>query len=670
MSSISLPVIKARDILNMSYSEVWDLGRGVHVVEFDNGERIKSYIARTILSRYCWSSLEKYPHMPILPHYHMQNDQLSNATAKRIMARVLEDIIRENPNHTKRDSELIWGNDYDGINRIFNDFSLNLEEYVTSTSALDFVQILMHPEIKAANDWIQKKHLVTEADIAYVHQTMLKTIKTAPDLRENSFVNEVRAGVLKFDQGVQLFGPIGNRADVNSLIFPKPIVRGYGHGLTTLYESMLESRSASRALYFQKKPMADSEWGNRIVQLMASIIQNVHDGDCGSDRYLTFTICNEGHLSDATGSFYLDETTGKLDWIRSTDKHLIGKSLQLRNPLMCQHADRNGTCSTCYGMLSHSIPDRTNIGHTSVTIVLGFLGQFILSTKHLDKTATAERLSLPLESSRYLKPSADMDMAYIADELKGEHFYVSFDAEEVQYLLDVRYVSDVSVLRSERLSNITTVYFDRFYRGVLETRAVSLGASTATPSLSMDFIRYIREVGWEIGEEGRYRVDMAKWNFNHALITLPMVQFSSPAYMSRIQSFIKGYDKKGAMSSVVDFTDMGAALQALNDIVGLKLRINITHISIVLLATKASCPETFDYRLPNPKWTGQPRKFNDLMMYRSIAAANAYQGHEKLAFNIRSFMCQKRPPHQLDWVVVPNGRFNPNIQSPLRGDRF
>lgn len=669
MSNTSLPVIKARDVLNMSYAEVWNLGRGVHIVEFDNGERVKTYIARTILSRYCWTTLEKYPNVPIMPYHHMRNEPLSNATAKTLMARILEDIIRHNPGHRKSDSEMIWGNDYEGINRIFNDFSMNLEEYVTSTSALDFVQIMMHPEVKEVNDWIQKKPYVDEKDIAHAHKTMLHVAKTCPTLSENNFVNEVRFGVLKFDQAVQLFGPIGNRADVNSQILPTPIKKGFGHGLTTLYDSMLESRSASRALYFQKKPMADSEWGNRIVQLMAAVIQNLHDGDCGSERHLTYTIANKNHLSDAAGSFYRTSDT-TYDWIRPTDEHLIGKTLQLRNPLMCKHMDRNGVCSTCYGMLSHSVPDRTNIGHTAVTIVLGFLGQFILSTKHLDKTATAERLALPLESAPYLKPGINLDTAYVADNLKGERFYVSFDPTEVQYLLDVRYVSDTSCLRPERLSSVTTVYFEQFYRGALETRAVSLGATTATPSLSMDFIRYAREMGWEIGDDGKYRVDMSKWDFSKPLITLPMVQFSSPAYMARIQAFIKGTDKKSAMSSVVDFDDMGAALQALNDIIGLKLRINITHLSIILLATKASCPESYDYRLPNPKWEGRPRKFSELMVFRSLSAANAYQGHEKIAFNIRSFMCHDRPPHQLDWVVVPNARYNPNLQPSLRSGWF
>lgn len=658
MSTTSLQVIKARDILAMDLSQVWALGRGVHIVEFDDGERIKSYIGRTIISRYCWESLKRFPHIPLISAYHMKDSQLSNGTAKNILVRILEDIIGYTPSITKREIENIWGYDYDTINRIANDFDLELEEYVTSTCALDFVQILMHPEIRKANEWIQNKTMVTEQDIAEVHQKMLTTIKTCRTLRKNNFINAVKAGVLKYDQAVQLFGPIGNRADVDSRIFPKSIVYGYGHGLTTLYDSMLESRSASRALYFQKKPMADSEWGNRIVQLMSAVLQNVHDGDCGSTRYLPFTIADANHLSDAQGAVHLDESSGKLTFVKSTDRHLIGKTLQLRSALTCQHPDRYGICSTCYGMLSISLPERTNVGHTAVTIALGFLGQYILSTKHLDKTATAERLCLPIECEGYLRPGRKLDTAYIDEVMKGQRYYVSLDAEEVGYILDVQYVSNLAALRPERLSSITRIHFEQFYKGSLETYTVGLGVTTATPSLSMDFIRHLKNVGWELGEEGRYRVDMSEWDYTKPIITLPMVQFSSPAYMAKIQAFIKGHDKRGTMASVVDYEDMGAALQALNDLIGLKLRINIAHLAVILLSTKITSAETNDYRPPSPKWEGAPRKFSDLMSYRSLSAANAYQGHEKTAFNPKSFMCTLRPPHQLDWVVIPNARYN------------
>lgn len=667
-----LPVIKARDILLMSTRQVWSLGTGVHTVVFDNGESLTTTIRRTIFSRYCWSSLLLYPSLPLLPKYHMGKRSLSKDTAKEIMAMIQMDIIDNNPQHTKAFSEEIWANDYAAINEIYNDFTVQLEAYVTSISARDFVNLLKNPTIESINERIQKSSLITEEHIKDAHSNILKTIKTDPTLQGNHFVNAVRSGVLKYDQVLQIVGPIGFRADVDSRIFYPPIKHGYGHGLTNLYESMLESRSASRSLFFQKKPMEQSEWTNRIVQLMTAIIQNLHEGDCGTSNYLLIHLTSRNRFLDAIGQYYYDDDNGGvLKPIMPEDTHLIGKTVRIRNVLVCGHQDRYGVCETCFGQLSRSIPARTNIGHVAVTILLGTVGQFILSTKHLDKTATAERLTLPLESRFYLQTDERMDSAYLSSNLLGKDFYITFDPEELKYLMDIQYVDDVSVLRPERLSSITKIFVEFVNKYSIETKVVSLGGSAANPVLSMDFISYIRRVGWGLCDQGRIRVDMRQWDYTKPLLTLPMVQFSSPAYMKSIQVFIKGRDEKSDQySSVTDFDDMGAALMALNDLVGLKLRVNIAHLSVVLLATKIQDPVTMDYRPPLPKTGGTPMKFSDLMMYRSLSAANANAGHLKLAFSKESFMCTKRPPHPLDWIVMPNARENVPVHPSLRYTRF
>lgn len=646
-------VMHVREVLDTPREKMWNLPMGHYDIITDSGQVIQTRSRPTIFSRYCWGIMERYPHTPIEAFHHACDQPMSRDLSLRILSGVIMSCRENTIGADQRFMEELWRIAYEDTSSIFNDMSHNLEEFVTSICAIDFGNLIYYPPIKDLHSALLEKSYVSEEDISRTLGTMAKIIKSDPILRKHPVVRAVQCGVIRLPQVLQIIGPLGHRGDVDGKIYNPPILNGYGHGINNLRDALVESRESSRNLFYQKKPMRDSEWGNRIVQIMAVVYQNIHEGDCGSQEYLTLTLQSPKNVDDSAGAFRYDEPTKSLIPIRVGDYHLVGKTVQVRSIFRCRHPDRYGFCSTCTGELSYSIPQGTMIGHTSCTVLLGQVGQLILSQKHYSSAGVAMRLQLPTTSLQYLAPDEDGMEVRLSKSMIGSKFNLLFSDKEVRDLLDANYVEDINKLRAERLSSLSTIGIEVSSGGRRSVTEVSLGNSSNKPSFSLNFIRYLRDKGWQINDLNQYVVDMADWNFDEPLFVMPLAQFSAPMYMAQIQAFIKGGDEQAGTKAdnVLRYSEMGAALMALSDIVGLKLSVNILHLQVILQAIKAEDPVANDYRPPADKSAGFPRKFSDLMFNRSMAIALAYQGHGKVPFLHSSFIPSPRPPHPFDPIL-------------------
>lgn len=646
--------IHAREILAMSCEEVWNLPMGVYNVTFDNGEVIKSTSRRCQFSRYCWAIHELHPHTPLLPRHHQGMRIMSRGIHLDILSECVMDCREHTIGATQEFMEDLWEIAYQLVTgRIFNDWSENLEEYVTSTCAMDYVQLINHPPIKMMNEALKAKEYVTEYDIDEHLKKLGDILYKDPAIIANPIVRGVISGIIRLSQVLQIIGPLGFRSDVDSKIYKPAILNSYADGMTTMRDALIESRDASKNIFYQKKPMRDSEWGNRVIQMMAAVYKDIHEGDCGSTDYVPITIATKNHLTDSLGAFYLNEGTGKIQPIRKGDFHLVGKTIKIRSAFTCKVADRYGFCSTCFGELSYSVPMDTNIGHTCCTMLIGPIGQYMLSFKHFAGTGTAMRLSLPQDSAKWLITNEEGDMVHLAPWLKGKKYHLTFSNKEVYDLLDTYYVEDFNQLRAERLSTLSALTFEMPTNHGVVPEHVSLGNGSAKPSFTLEFLRYLRDTTWDITDTGRYTVRMDDWDYSRPILTTPYVQFSPPQYMAQILAFIKGGDEQGGntVDNVLRYDDMGAALMALNDLVGMRLRINIAHLQVVLQATKIVSAADNDYRTPMPKNSGQPRKFLELMANRSVSTAYAHQYQGAIAFSPNSFLGRLRPPSPFDHTL-------------------
>lgn len=645
--------LHARDLLNKSQEEIWNLPIGWYRLCFDDGEVVKTTSRRCIYSWYCWVFHRMYPETPLLKRHHFGMDQMNRSVHRRLLASGLTDMRRTMNITEKKRLEKFWVIIYETTNAIWNDMSENLEEYVTSTSAEDVADLLYYPPIKEINDQLQAIPMPSEETVTRATKMIEKILMNDLTIAHNPMVRAIKCGAARPAQVLQIVGPIGHRTDVDGKIYQPAITRGYGHGMITLRETLIESRDACRNIFFQNRPMQMSEWNNRVIQLMTAILSNLHEGDCGTTDFLEINIADKSVLKDVVGSYMHDPEIGMLRPVERDDFGLIGQTVKLRNIIGCRHADRYGFCSTCYGELYYNVPADTNVGHIAPTEVLGPVGQLILSQKHYNGAATSIKFDLAEGMEKWLIVSEDGLSARLPETIAGSAFTVAFRGKEVRNMLDLDQIDEEDVT-GEQMSALTAIYIT-YNNGLgMETVAIPLNKAKNLPVFSMDFIRYIRTNGWYINGNGQYEVDMRNWDIRKNVLDMPLAQFSAPMYMNLIQEFIRGSTMKGDNTdndTVLKYDNLGDALVAFRNITALKLNINITQLAIILQATKIANVQERDYRPPAIKSEGVPRKFNENMRYRSVVTAYAFQNHRRTIFDPQSYLITKRPPHYLDELM-------------------
>jgi hypothetical protein len=644
---------KARDILNLDLETLLSLPDEDKIELVFDDKTVITSTNEMIFSQFCWEIQRHYLHAPLL-HTQLLTKRVSGMAHAEILEKCLFDtrkhylenglaFTREDVEHCSRLISI-------ATNNIFNFVVAELAEYVESGSALDFVDILVHPKVKALNDAIENKDDVTSFDIENISKELEDIIVNDPMLQRNAISKAIRSKVVKVNQALQCIGPRGFVNDIDSQIFPDPIRVGFARGFTRLADGLKESRSATQSLLFTKGPMQDSEYFNRSLQLSAITIEGIYDGDCGSKEYIPVTISSLGLLGDLEGSYYLNEETNKEEFITRNHTHLLGKTVNKRSACTCKSPNPAMVCSRCFGELSISVPRATNIGYVSAAQLQGPVGQLILSNKHYIGSVAVDTFSVSDADSVFIKVASDNNSIYLNKDLKNFSFEIAFDEKEASNLNDILGTKNIDSISPFRISEVRFMEFKVKAKETIST-LVQVQSDTRIGSLSRDMLKFIDEKGYTIGENGEYRVKMDGWDFNKPLIELPMKHFDTVDYMHSIESFIKGTAAKNA-KTLTSFTTPAAALAALHDLVSLRLSVNIAYLEIIILSTLVIDRKNRDYRLPTDRKNAEMAKHNQLMSLHSLAAAYAYEGQESVIFSTEAFLVKCRPRHILDHMVL------------------
>jgi len=369
----------ARDLLNMPLESLWGLPNERHEILFEDGKKIQSHTRETILSVYHWFPLLKYEQAPILPAYHIAGRQFTSKLQIQLINAAIWGIhAHYNEEPDTGDLALLA---FETIGRYYNDFTTKLSEYVMTLSMFDVLEVMDHPDVVKANREV-KPTTLSIAEECY--PAIENAIMTSPQLKGNPIAEAAKAKTLKMGQLLQCVGPRGFITDIDSTIFPHPIMTGYIEGMTSLHDVMIESRSGSKSLIYNKDLLRGTEYFNRKTQLVAQYVQRLQPGDCGTPHLIDMPILTDT-LKNFRGKYYVNEA-GVLDWIRGDETHLEGTTLKMRSVLGCIHPDPQGVCATCYGRLSFSVPKGTNIGHISAVSMGDKITSSVLATKHLDSS--------------------------------------------------------------------------------------------------------------------------------------------------------------------------------------------------------------------------------------------------------------------------------------------
>lgn len=649
----------ALDLLTLSSDELWALPKGPHLVVFPDGE-VPADHKTTILSVTLWHPLTQTEYKPMSKRFHLGDRRFSGG----VVLDIVNDVIwaMHEASGETLDTEELALYAIQTINKAFNEWTTRLASSVMSLSMFDLVEIADHPRIKEINSNIEPTQYGIE-DVAY--RGITEVVENPAELKGNPIAEAVRSGSLKMSQVLQIVGPRGFNTDINSEIFPEPILTGYLEGIEDLYGSTIESRSGTKSLLYNKELLRKTEYFNRKTQLIAQYVQRLHPGDCGTPHTIEFPVM-PNLLKQLKGKYYYD-AGGALTYFQGDEKHLVGTKVRLRSVLGCTHPDPAGICAICYGRLSFSIPRGTNIGHVSAVNVGDKITSTVLSTKHLDSTAKVENLVLGKTEVKYLHKPSGVETIYLKKNLQGKSLKLVVSASEVENLPDVKLLDDLSEYPVANASQLTRIRINT-YNGEegVDSDVLTVSLYNRKASFSREFLEYLSKVGWETDDRGQYLlIDLSKFDTSKPFLSLPFRHVNMYEVMQRIQSFLHSGSDSTSGREVTDETtirvrrnylrrykDPAQALLAFATMINEKLKVNLVHCEILVYAMMVRSSTQRDYRLPIPGVHGVFESYETLMVNRSLAGAMAYQKQDRPMLSPGSFIYKHRNDHPYDMITL------------------
>jgi len=183
-------------------------------------------------------------------------------------------------------------------------------------------------------------------------------------------------------------------------------------------------------------------------------------------------------------------------------------------------------------------------------------------------------------------------------------------------------------------------------------------------SLSLDMLKHIKQVRWELDNRDNIVIDLEGFDFNLPFLTLPYKHVNMYEVMKRIQSFLhSGSDTEGSKlsSDKVGFTsktylknyeNVVEGVVALASLVNEKIDLPMPHCEVLAYAMTIKSAQRKDYNLPKPGYTGQFEKYNKLMQSRDLAGTMAFEKQHEPFANPASFLNTQRNDHPYALAVM------------------
>ena len=230
------------------------------------------------------------------------------------------------------------------------------------------------------NTTLDTSKTIKETEII-VKECEKRLTKVIAEDQTNCFKSYVMSGRLKNVQLAKVVCTVGTRPDVDKTIIPRPITKGYIHGLQDVAEYFMETITARDAMMTKNDNLPRSGFLSRKINRLTSDIDiNYGVKDCGNDKYLNYFVENFDYLRMIDGKYMLDETTGKLRVVNAeTDKKYIGTTIKLRTFITCKC--KHGVCTTCVGTVAPRL-EGTRLGTLPPIKCINPMSQKALSAKH------------------------------------------------------------------------------------------------------------------------------------------------------------------------------------------------------------------------------------------------------------------------------------------------
>jgi hypothetical protein len=653
--------VLARELLGLTVDEIWrryDLPKFKLDVQFDNGV-VQTTGRELILSQYFWNFHRVYPDTPLLVEHLMDpTERLNKKTSLTLIGSCFWSVWDNYAGNVSLDA--LQRLSYEVTNLVYNEIVLRLPGYITSISAKDITDVLYHPVLLDA----LTKSVPTQNSIQKIGKVVQDLLTKEGELIGNRPAESAKSGLVSAGQQNQIFGDRGFVTDIDSNVFRNPVMTGYGRGMHKLHDYAVESRSASKALFFAKDPLAEVEYLNRQLQLLAQSLKHLFKGDCGSEVMLPLTITTSSDLKTYEGKYYYATSeqvkTPTLFRITKEDKHLVGQTVMVRTPLGCKCLPHQGVCQACLGEISLQIPDGANLGHLSVIELCSGVSQNVLSTKHLDSSSSVEQFHIAEGDRAFLNNGSKDSLIRLAPGLKSRKPVLTVSQAAAFNLTELHHVKDLTILPITRISEIDFVNITCDELGTDERVSLDLAVSVGTrrASFTPGFLAFIKKKGWVATEDRGYVIDLSGWDFTKDVFELPLKNINTMEFMAEVAAIIKfnrlkRRREKRAKELARSVDELAALVVELHDTVNRRFTFNIAHCELILSLCLVRSAKDNDYRFPGPEDDREFAPFKELMNNRSMGVAYAFEKHGQTLLSIDSFLNGNRCSHPMDRIYVP-----------------
>ena len=656
-----------RELLELSEDEIWALSpeEGI-MLEFDDKVSGEYDVVSTQISWYFWQITKHHNQVPITSDLHIGDLAFTDKLAQKIM----NIAIQSTRKFPEIDREDVWHISYRYIyNHLYNALASRLMAHISSTDAPALLELMDDPEIAKANAEVtEAAHTV---DHAYNVITKVFKEHKYPD---NPVSLAVSYSTIKMTQMLPSVGPRGRLTDIDSVIYRKHVKRGFAMGFTSIADFAKESRSAAKALLFNKDPVATAEYFNRKLQFVAAYVKEIEPGDCGTTEYHTLHLSNdeegEALLESLDGLTKVNED-GTQHPIDANDHSQLGKDISFRTTLTCRHLIEQKVCEKCYGELSYSVPHDSNPGHVSCTSVNEKITQLIISTKHLDFIIHSFIATINKSEENWLAVNeAQPDMIYLSRKQKNKDIAIRIYKQDATKLTDINYISDVENMKGaiNRITSLSGIEFHQLdSNGALfDGVEIEMVRRSTKASLSVDMLSYIKTVGWRECDTF-YTIPLKDWDIRKPMFVYPHKHENMSEFGNRVERFIrssrtageKNVRKRGKVTMLTQYSDVDNAMYDAYYLISRKISgVYMGHIATILAASRVNNEETRDYRMPLSKHSGTFSTHDDIIKHRSLSVAMLYQGQRAYFDDIDSYIIKDRPSSILDdMIYLPEDKY-------------
>lgn len=640
------------DIINLTEDEVWNLPEGKHIVNFSDGQ-LELSERQIILSHYYWRLFREFPGALVLKEHAVQGIYTSK-NHQQLGAKIFWHVIE---NVTNGYDKLVWDASqvfYEIGNSIYNMTCVRLSEYVTTASLHDIVEILDDPKIAKAKSEYMDLTVSSDYDgtkirpaISGVHEVIDDVLyKDTVSLPTNGIKKLCTADIVSKGQLLQLIGPRGYVKDIDGRVFPYPVDVGYAEGLSTLYDSSIESRSAARALFMNQAPLQDSEYFNREMQLLASSLHSCVGECCTGFTTLTYLVqAQDEQLLD--GKYMMVDDVPVL--INGSIDELVGKAVQLRTITGCGNRDVQTVCKTCLGWSHNVIPPGTNVGYHLATVLCAIISQLILSTKHYEGSAGAKELPLHGAGlSWFSRDMKDGSRLLLSNKVLKAKPTFRISKSMVMNLNNILSV-DIDELPANKLTNCTEVMAFTKNGGSFDfPEYIKLELSGTGSHLSPEVLKYLKLNGWSSTDK-YIEFTLENWPINAPVFITPHVGDNIYLYLKEVKAFM--IPTKKSETSVVDFRTRGLVVSELVTLLRTRLKLNIIQAEVFIRAVMTKNAKGGDFSIPGPKDSFEFTSAREVMLNRSLTGLLAFQQQSQNLLSSEWFQDKDRPTHLLDELV-------------------